>query len=244
MTRAADVPRSGMGLDGCPVRPARRRQAICAPGKCRAASRGIAWHCGIARNCVLSRRFAPPAVCENDYTDDHYASFKRIDGQGRSDEPDEPDVSIYHLPIIDRHIGPVCLTGEMSLFETVPPNVVQSIRAFRVIDLQAEAARLGQHFLYAHCEEGLTRQQVLAIIAESFHFPRHFGKNYDALADCLTSLVYKAGSQPGFLVVLEQLPNTQKFDKEARENLLDVFRDAADFWAEKKVDFRVFYSLQ
>ena len=44
--------------------------------------------------------------------------------------------------------------------------------------------------------------------------------------------------------MLEQLPNTQKFDKEARESLLDVFRDAADFWAEKKVPFRVFYSFE
>jgi hypothetical protein len=34
--------------------------------------------------------------------------------------------------------------------------------------------------------------------------------------------------------VLEQLPNTQKFDKEARETLLDVFRDAADYWADEK----------
>ena len=32
--------------------------------------------------------------------------------------------------------------------------------------------------------------------------------------------------------------------EEARENLLDVFRDAADFWAEKKVPFRVFFSFQ
>ena len=31
---------------------------------------------------------------------------------------------------------------------------------------------------------------------------------------------------------------------DARETLLDVFRDAADFWAEKKVPFRVFYSFQ
>jgi len=134
--------------------------------------------------------------------------------------------------------------GEMSLFKTVPPNVVQSIRAFRAVDLQAEAARLGQHFLYAWCAEATTKQQVLASIAEAFHFPRHFGKNFDALADCLTDLPYKAGPQTGFLVVLEQLPNTPKFDKEARETLLDVFRDAADFWAEKKVAFRVFYSFQ
>jgi RNAse (barnase) inhibitor barstar len=134
--------------------------------------------------------------------------------------------------------------GEMSLFKTVPPNMVQSIRAFRVTELRDEAARLGQHFLYAYCAEATTKQQVLAIIAEAFHFPKHFGKNFDALGDCLTDLAHKAGPQPGFLVVLEQLPNTQKFDKEARETLLDVFRDAADFWADKKVAFRVFYSFQ
>ena len=126
----------------------------------------------------------------------------------------------------------------------VRTNIVQSIRAFRVQDLQDAARSLGQHFLYAHCAEATTKQQVLAVIAEAFHFPKHFGKNFDALSDCLTDLAHKAGPQPGFLVVLEQLPNTPKFDKEARETLLDVFRDAADFWAEKKIAFRVFYSFQ
>ena len=66
----------------------------------------------------------------------------------------------------------------------------------------------------------------------------------DALKECLTETISKAGPQPGFIVVIEQLPNTQKFDKEARETLLDVFRDAADYWAEKKVPFRVFYSFE
>jgi RNAse (barnase) inhibitor barstar len=132
----------------------------------------------------------------------------------------------------------------MSLFKTVPSNVVQSIRAFRVADLQEEAARLGQHFLYAYCADATTKQQVLSCIAQAFHFPKHFGKNFDALGDCLTDLAWKVGPQPGFLIVIEQLPNTPKFDKEARETLLDVFRDAADFWAEKKVAFRVFYSFQ
>lgn len=132
----------------------------------------------------------------------------------------------------------------MSLLKTVLPNAVQSIRAFRVLDLQAEAARLGQHFLYAYCGDATTKQQVLGTIAESFHFPRHFGKNFDALFDCLTDLLHKSGAQPGFLVVLEQIPNTPKFDKEARETLLDVFRDAADYWTDKKVAFRVFYSFE
>ncbi|WP_229474532.1 barstar family protein [Pseudoduganella lurida] len=134
--------------------------------------------------------------------------------------------------------------GKMSLFLTVPPHLVQSIRAFRVAELQEEAGRLGQHFLYAHCNAGLTKQQVLGIIAESFRFPKPCGKNFDALRTTLTETLANAGEQPGFVIVLEQLPNTQKFDREARETLLDVFRDAADYWAEKKVPFRVFYSFE
>jgi hypothetical protein len=42
------------------------------------------------------------------------------------------------------------------------------------------------------------------------------------------------GQQPGFVVVLEQLPDNPRFDREAREQLLDVFRDAADFWGERE----------
>jgi RNAse (barnase) inhibitor barstar len=131
----------------------------------------------------------------------------------------------------------------MSLFKTVRPNIVQSIRAFRVQDLADEASQLGQHFLYAHCGNAQAKQEVLETIATSFLFPRHFGKNYDALYDCLTDLVHKSGSQPGFVIVLEALPICQKFDKEGRETLLDVFREAAEFWAERKVAFRVFYSF-
>jgi RNAse (barnase) inhibitor barstar len=131
----------------------------------------------------------------------------------------------------------------MSLFEHLAPNVVQSIRAFRVDELRAEAVSAGQHFLYAYCGDAETKNEVLRKIAASFGFPNYFAKNFDALADCLTDAVHKAGKQTGFVVVIEQLPNTPKFDKEARETLLDVFRDAADFWGDKKLPFRVFYSF-
>jgi RNAse (barnase) inhibitor barstar len=131
----------------------------------------------------------------------------------------------------------------MSLFKTVRSNIVQSIRAFRVQDLADEANKLGQHFLYAYCGQAQSKQEVLETIATSFLFPKHFGKNYDALYDSLTDLVHKAGSQPGFVIVLEALPVAQKFDKEGRETLLDVFREAAEFWAERRVAFRVFYSF-
>jgi len=130
------------------------------------------------------------------------------------------------------------------LLQTVRPNIVQSIRAFRVEDLMQAAQGANQHFLYANLTNAQSKQDVLEAIAQAFMFPAHFGKNLDALYDCMTDLVHKAGTQPGFVVVLEQLPDNPRFDREAREQLLDVFRDAADFWAERKIPFRCFYSFQ
>ena len=129
------------------------------------------------------------------------------------------------------------------LLQTVRPNIVQAIRAYRVEDLMTAAEGAGQHFLYANLTDAQTKQDVLDKIAESFLFPAHFGKNLDALFDCMTDLVHRAGSQPGFVVVLEQLPDNVRFDREAREQLLDVFREAADFWSERRIAFRCFYSF-
>ncbi len=129
------------------------------------------------------------------------------------------------------------------LFRTVRANIVQSIRAFRVSELADEAGRLKQHFLYASCAAAQTKVSVLDTIVSSFLLPKSAAKNYESLYNGLTDLIYKSGPQPGFVIVLEGLPATSRFDKEARESLLDVFRDAAEFWADHKVHFRVFFSF-
>ena len=124
----------------------------------------------------------------------------------------------------------------------VRTNIVQSIRAFRVQDQDA-AQGLGHHFLYANLANAQSKQDVLDMIAAQFTFPTHFGKNFDALYDCMTDPLHKSGPQPGFIVVLEQIPAHAKFDKEAREQLLDIFRDASDYWGDRKIPFRCFYSF-
>ena len=129
------------------------------------------------------------------------------------------------------------------LMQTVRPNIVQAIRAFRVDDLMSAAQDLGHHFLYANLAEATSKQEVLESIAKAFLFPAHFGKNLDALHDCMTDLVHKSGPQTGFIVVLEHIPAHAKFDKEAREQLLDIFRDTADYWGDRKIPFRCFYSF-
>jgi RNAse (barnase) inhibitor barstar len=125
----------------------------------------------------------------------------------------------------------------------VRSNIVQSIRAYRVSDLQEAAQGLGHHFLYANLAEAQSKQDVLDLIGAQFTLPSHFGKNFDALYDCMTDPLHKSGQQPGFIVVLEQIPAHVKFDKEAREQLLDIFRDTADYWGDRKIPFRCFYSF-
>ena len=129
------------------------------------------------------------------------------------------------------------------LLQSIRPNIVQAIRAYRPDDLQAAAQEVGHHFLYTNLSEAKDKQEVLDIIARDFLFPDHFGKNLDALYDCITDTVHKSGPQPGFVVVLELLPDAVRMDREGREQLLDAFRDAADFWGERKIPFRVFYSI-
>jgi RNAse (barnase) inhibitor barstar len=125
----------------------------------------------------------------------------------------------------------------------VRTNIVQSIRAFRVQDLQDAAQNLGHHFLYANLANAQTKQDVLDLIAQQFTLPLHVGKNFDALYDSVTDPLHKSGPQPGFIAVLEHIPANGKFDKEAREQLLDIFRDAADYWGDRKIPFRCFYSF-
>ena len=52
----------------------------------------------------------------------------------------------------------------------VRSNIVQSIRAFRVQDLQDAAIGLGQHFLYANLANAQSKQDVLDMIAQQFTF--------------------------------------------------------------------------
>ena len=65
---------------------------------------------------------------------------------------------------------------------------------------------MGHHFLYANLATAQSKQDVLDMIAQQFTFPSHFGKNFDALYDCMTDPLHKSGPQPGFIVVLEHIP--------------------------------------
>ncbi len=137
---------------------------------------------------------------------------------------------------------PTVHAAELPL-RAIRTNIVQSIRAFRVPDLQQAAQALGHHFLYANLATAQSKQDVLDLIGQQFMLTVSVGKNFDSLYDSLTDPVHKSGPQTGFIAVLEHIPANTKFDKEAREQLLDIFRDTVDYWGDRKVPFRCFYSF-
>jgi RNAse (barnase) inhibitor barstar len=108
---------------------------------------------------------------------------------------------------------------------TVKTNIVQSIRAFRVPDLQEAAQGLGHHFLYVNLAQAQSKQDILDIISKEFNLAATASKNFDSLYDGMTDPLHKSGPQPGFILVLEHI------------------REAADYWSDRKVAFRCFYSF-
>lgn len=132
----------------------------------------------------------------------------------------------------------------MSALSNMPLQAVLPLSAYDLDDLRRSAERSDQLWLYANCLLAKDKKAVLAEIAKGFALPKHFGMNLEALYDCLTQMKAKPeADSPGIVVVLESLPETPQFDSEERDGLLDVFRDASDFFSEQKVAFRIFYSV-
>jgi len=66
-----------------------------------------------------------------------------------------------------------------TLLRGVRPNIVQSIRAFRVPDLQETAQAMGHHFLYANLANAQSKQDILDMIGQQFMLAVAVGKNFD-----------------------------------------------------------------
>lgn len=132
----------------------------------------------------------------------------------------------------------------MSAFSNIPPQAVLPLGAYDLDELRKAAGRADQRLLQADLGATTTKAEVLAAIARAFALPKHFGGNLDALYDCVTDLKPLPDAEhPGFVVILKDVPECSGFPADDRDGLLDVFRDAADFYFDRDTAFRVFYSV-
>jgi RNAse (barnase) inhibitor barstar len=78
---------------------------------------------------------------------------------------------------------------------------------------------------------------VLARIAAALQFPAWFGKNWDALFDCLVDMSWRAAR--GYVLVLEHAGELRDSSPEVYDTALGILGEAATAWQARGVPFRV-----
>lgn len=132
----------------------------------------------------------------------------------------------------------------MSAFSNIPAHAVLPLGAYRLEELTRAARRADQRLLIADLAGSESREDVLRRLASGFGLSIPAEAGCDALLRGLTGLQPPSDADPaGFVIILQNLPDTAQFGARHRAELLDVFRDAADHFFDCDTAFRVFYSV-
>jgi RNAse (barnase) inhibitor barstar len=119
---------------------------------------------------------------------------------------------VYHMPHMDT--APIVAAAEDEGFAT-----------FRV-DLAAAS----------------DKEQMLEAIGRALDFPEWFGRNFDALADCLGDMAWRPAE--GYLVLLEHCDRIHGLAEQDFVATLQVFQQAADDWREQGIAFWCLVEMQ
>lgn len=132
------------------------------------------------------------------------------------------------------------MTRPPACLDDLPSNVVRPLAGLAVTTLRQWAEAAGHRYVHIDLGSARDKKAALKAIGRALEFPDWYGANLDALYDCLTDLPERK-DVAGWLLVIERLPPTAALDAEQRAALLDVFRDAADAFADDGVPLRVFF---
>ena len=78
---------------------------------------------------------------------------------------------------------------------------------------------------------------LLDRFAKALRFPAHFGKNWDALNDCLTDLDWLSGK--GLVLIVTNANNFAEKHEEPFHTAIDTLNGAAEYWRGQKKPFWV-----
>ena len=110
----------------------------------------------------------------------------------------------------------------MTALSNIPQQAVLPLGAYDREQLERDARRADQRLLMADFDGAGDKSAVLDRIARRFALPEHFGRNLDALYDCITDLEPVADTeQPGFVVMGAHHDEAGLLADELREELGD-----------------------
>jgi RNAse (barnase) inhibitor barstar len=85
-----------------------------------------------------------------------------------------------------------------------------------------------------------TKAQMLGLLGRTLEFPSWFGRNWDALEDCLTDASWLP--EPGILICFEGFGAYAKADPDGFAILLDIFKTSAEYWRGEGRSFWVVFN--
>lgn len=83
-----------------------------------------------------------------------------------------------------------------------------------------------------------TKQELLKHLAQALALPRHFGENWDALADCLMDADWLPPA--GCVLLWKNAAALATAARDEHQVLRELFAEAAEFWQERGKPFHVF----
>ena len=110
--------------------------------------------------------------------------------------------------------------------------------AAAVSDAQQWAAESGWHAAALRLHDVHSKDAFLERCAVDLALPSWFGRNWDALADCLTDLSWW-GEASGYLLLADPWAQFERAAPQAATTAVDVFVTATDHWAARQVPMAV-----
>ena len=107
----------------------------------------------------------------------------------------------------------------------VDPNIVG--------ELMHKAGDLGFIMFDVNVNSVRSKEELLYRFAQ--HLPAYFGRNWDALEECLRDL--DVGNSRGILLVLRSADALQELPASERDTLLSILRATASFWEQENIQF-------
>lgn len=95
--------------------------------------------------------------------------------------------------------------------------------AFSADDVQHTVENAGWDFAYVDGWHVETKKEFLNAVGEALHFPDYYGRNFDAMADCLHDV--KADHGNGVLLLWDGWGPLARHNEKAFSTALHVFRD-------------------
>ena len=103
------------------------------------------------------------------------------------------------------------------------------------------AAAAGLCYHVCQLEDSEEVEDALELIGEGLDLPKWYGRNFDALYDCLTDLTWQESAAT--VIVLTGCDGLHAAEPEGWRTLISVFVSAAEFWRDEDIPFWVFIDI-